>query len=103
MNFDYQFEVRWKKFLFSTHQESVIVFLSEVQLRMQAVGICGSDVHYWVDGCIGDRFVVKEPMILGHESSGIVSAVGEGVTTLKVGKMSWGAGEGALGGWVYWG
>ena len=34
------------------------------------------------------RFVVKEPMILGHESSGIVSAVGEGVTTLQVGKMS---------------
>ena len=68
------------------------MFLLEVQLHMQAVGICGSDVHYWIDGCIGDRFVVKEPMILGHESSGIVSAVGEGVTTLQVGKMSLGRG-----------
>ena len=63
------------------------MLFSEVQLRMQAVGICGSDVHYWVDGCIGDRFVVKKPMILGHEASGIVSAVGEGVTNLKVGKV----------------
>ncbi|XP_072017829.1 sorbitol dehydrogenase-like isoform X2 [Amphiura filiformis] len=52
---------------------------------MHAVGICGSDVHYWIDGRIGDMFVVKEPMILGHESSGIVSAVGEGVTKLSVG------------------
>ena len=51
---------------------------------MQAVGICGSDVHYWVEGAIGD-FIVKEPMILGHEGSGIVSAIGEGVTHLKVG------------------
>ncbi|XP_022104677.1 sorbitol dehydrogenase-like isoform X2 [Acanthaster planci] len=51
---------------------------------MAAVGICGSDVHYLVNGRIGD-FIVKAPMILGHESSGIVSAVGEGVTDLKVG------------------
>ena len=55
---------------------------------MQAVGICGSDVHYWVEGRIGDRFVVKKPMILGHEGSGIVSSVGTGVTNLKVGKES---------------
>ncbi len=52
---------------------------------MQAVGICGSDVHYWVEGAIGD-FIVKKPMILGHEGSGVVSAVGEGVTHLKVGR-----------------
>ncbi|XP_072037811.1 sorbitol dehydrogenase-like [Amphiura filiformis] len=57
---------------------------NEVQLQMQAVGICGSDVHYWVHGNIGD-FIVKKPIILGHEGSGIVSAVGEGVTHLKVG------------------
>ena len=63
---------------------SKISLFSEVQLQMQAVGICGSDVHYWVEGAIGD-FILKEPMILGHEGSGIVSAVGEGVTHLKVG------------------
>ncbi|XP_022104671.1 sorbitol dehydrogenase-like isoform X2 [Acanthaster planci] len=56
----------------------------EVQIRVHSVGICGSDVHYLVDGKIG-RFVVNSPMILGHESSGIVSALGEGVTNLKVG------------------
>ena len=52
---------------------------------MHAVGICGSDVHYWKRGRIGD-FIVKAPMVLGHESSGVVSSVGEGVTHLKVGK-----------------
>ena len=54
---------------------------------MQTVGICGSDVHYWKAGRIGD-FILKAPMIVGHEPSGIVSAVGEGVTHLKVGKHS---------------
>ena len=56
----------------------------EVQLEMQEVGICGSDVHYWTHGRIGD-FIVNAPMILGHEASGVVSKVGEGVTTLKKG------------------
>ncbi|KAL3866498.1 hypothetical protein ACJMK2_043792 [Sinanodonta woodiana] len=56
----------------------------EVQLCMQHVGICGSDVHYWQHGAIGD-FVVKAPMILGHEASGVVSKLGPGVTNLKVG------------------
>lgn len=54
-------------------------------MQMHAVGICGSDVHYWTHGAIGD-FIVRKPMILGHESSGVVSAVGEGVTHLKVGQ-----------------
>ncbi|CAH1252770.1 SORD [Branchiostoma lanceolatum] len=57
---------------------------NEVQIAMHSVGICGSDVHYWVHGAIGD-FVVRAPMILGHEASGTVSEVGEGVTHLKVG------------------
>lgn len=56
----------------------------EVQISMHAVGICGSDVHYWKKGRIGD-FILTAPMVLGHESSGIVSAVGEGVTHLKIG------------------
>ncbi|XP_052793595.1 sorbitol dehydrogenase-like isoform X2 [Mya arenaria] len=51
---------------------------------MQHVGICGSDVHYWQHGNIGD-FVVKAPMILGHEAAGIVSKIGDGVTSLKIG------------------
>ena len=51
---------------------------------MDKVGICGSDVHYWVNGRIGD-FIVKAPMVLGHEAAGIVHQVGEGVTHLKQG------------------
>merc|ERR1712021_254480 len=56
----------------------------EVLLEMGSVGICGSDVHYWTWGRIGD-FVVKEPMILGHEASGKVVKVGKNVTNLKLG------------------
>ena len=52
---------------------------------MQKVGICGSDVHFWTHGGIGD-FIVKAPMLLGHESSGIVAKIGEGVTGFKVGE-----------------
>ena len=59
---------------------------AEVLLSMRSVGICGSDVHYWVAGRIGD-FVVKEPMVMGHESSGVVIATGEGVTNLQVGEF----------------
>jgi len=49
------------------------------------VGICGSDVHHWKNGRIGDK-ILKAPMVLGHESSGVVSAIGEEVTHLQVGK-----------------
>lgn len=50
---------------------------------MDCVGICGSDVHYLVHGRIGD-FVVKSPMIIGHEASGIVKKLGKNVKNLKV-------------------
>lgn len=56
----------------------------EVLLDMQRVGICGSDVHYWTHGKIGD-FVVNQPMILGHEAAGKVIQVGKNVTHLQVG------------------
>lgn len=51
---------------------------------MVCVGICGSDVHYLVHGRIGD-FVVKSPMIIGHEASGIVAKLGKNVKHLAVG------------------
>lgn len=57
---------------------------SEVLIAIQSVGICGSDVHYWKNGSIGD-FIVKEPMVLGHESSGIVVKTGQLVKDLKPG------------------
>jgi len=56
----------------------------EVLVRIKAVGVCGSDVHYYKSGRIGS-FVVEQPMILGHESSGFVAEVGEGVKNLRVG------------------
>ena len=57
---------------------------NQVIINVRWTGICGSDIHFWVEGAIGD-LVVKSPMVLGHESAGIVTAVGEKVTTLKVG------------------
>jgi len=56
----------------------------EVLVAVNYTGICGSDVHYWVHGSIGP-FVVKDPMVLGHESAGTVVEVGSEVKTLKVG------------------
>ncbi|OXA62607.1 Sorbitol dehydrogenase [Folsomia candida] len=56
----------------------------EVLLRMASVGICGSDVHYWTNGRIGD-FIVKAPMIIGHEAAGVVTKCGKNVKHLKPG------------------
>lgn len=51
---------------------------------MLSPGICGSDVHFWKAGRIAD-FIVDKPMVLGHETSGIVFAVGTEVEDLKPG------------------
>lgn len=56
----------------------------EVRIAIHTVGVCGSDVHYYTHGRIGP-FVVDAPMVLGHEASGTVVEVGEGVRHLKVG------------------
>ncbi len=56
----------------------------DVRIKLHTVGICGSDVHYYTHGRIGP-FVVNDPMILGHEASGVVIEVGSEVTTLKEG------------------
>ncbi|CAG9856374.1 unnamed protein product [Phyllotreta striolata] len=57
---------------------------NQVLLQMEVVGICGSDVHYLTTGCCGP-FVVKEPMVIGHEASGTVVEVGKNVKNLKPG------------------
>lgn len=56
----------------------------EVKIEIATVGVCGSDVHYYTHGRIGP-FVVNAPMVLGHEASGTVVEVGEGVAGLKRG------------------
>ncbi len=57
----------------------------EVLIRVAAVGVCGSDTHYYQHGKIGP-YVVDEPLILGHEASGTIVAVGSAVSNDRVGK-----------------
>ena len=57
----------------------------DVLLRLGAGGICGSDLHYYKEGRVG-AFVVREPLVPGHEASGIVAAVGAGVTRVTIGQ-----------------
>ncbi|AHG21809.1 sulfurtransferase [Chania multitudinisentens RB-25] len=56
----------------------------DVHIKIHSVGICGSDVHYYQHGRIGP-FVVNAPMVLGHESAGVVLAVGKNVRHLQPG------------------
>ncbi|KAI1424486.1 GroES-like protein [Xylaria sp. FL1777] len=56
----------------------------DVLVAVNYTGICGSDVHYWQHGSIG-HYVVKSPMILGHESAGTIVEVGSAVTGLRRG------------------
>jgi L-idonate 5-dehydrogenase len=57
----------------------------QVQIRVRAGGICGSDLSYYFKGKSGD-FAVREPFVLGHEVAGEVAALGEGVSGLAVGQ-----------------
>ncbi|CAO0802117.1 unnamed protein product [Mucor circinelloides] len=56
----------------------------EVQIKVKVTGICGSDIHYYHKGRLGPR-VLERPMILGHESCGIITRVGTDVTDFQVG------------------
>lgn len=56
----------------------------DVRIAIHTVGICGSDVHYYTHGAIGP-FVVRAPMVLGHEAAGVIVETGAAVTNLQVG------------------
>jgi L-iditol 2-dehydrogenase len=58
----------------------------EVLLKVACVGVCGSDVHYYLEGRIGHQ-VVTAPIILGHEFSAWVAELGAGVEGLEVGRL----------------
>jgi L-idonate 5-dehydrogenase len=58
----------------------------QVQIRLAMGGICGSDLHYFNHGGFGP-IRLKEPMVLGHEVSGYITALGEGVTGLSEGQL----------------
>jgi L-iditol 2-dehydrogenase len=57
---------------------------TDVLLKVEKVGVCGSDVHYYETGRIG-RQIVEYPFIIGHECSATVKAIGDSVTSVKVG------------------
>lgn len=56
----------------------------EVQIQVRSTGLCGSDLHYYNHGRNGD-ITMQEPMSLGHESAGVVVAIGSDVSNLGVG------------------
>ncbi|UXM91664.1 NAD(P)-dependent alcohol dehydrogenase [Paenarthrobacter sp. JL.01a] len=56
----------------------------QVLVRVTAVGVCGSDTHFYETGSIGD-IVVEGPIVLGHETAGEIVAVGPGVDSSRVG------------------
>lgn len=57
---------------------------NEVLLKINSVGVCGSDIHFWLHGGTGD-FTIRKPLVLGHEVAGMVIKVGSEVQHLKVG------------------
>jgi L-iditol 2-dehydrogenase len=57
----------------------------QVLVEVTSVGVCGSDVHFWHEGRLGD-WVVDEPLVLGHESGGRIVAVGAAVDGSRVGE-----------------
>lgn len=59
------------------------IWISKAPFKIILCWVCASDVHYLRHMRIAN-FIVKSPMVIGHESAGIVSEVGEGVTHLKV-------------------
>lgn len=56
----------------------------DLRIKIHTVGVCGSDVHYYTHGAIGN-FIVNDPMVLGHEASGVITEIGTNVTGFAVG------------------
>jgi L-iditol 2-dehydrogenase len=68
-----------------THSDIPVLQADQVLVQVAAVGVCGSDVHYYQHGKIGP-YEVKEPLILGHELSGVITAVGSDVDVARIGQ-----------------
>lgn len=58
---------------------------TDVLIRIKMVGVCGSDIHYYTEGRIGDQ-IVKYPFLVGHEAAGIVESVADKVSRVKPGQ-----------------
>jgi L-iditol 2-dehydrogenase len=59
---------------------------NDVLLKVEAVGVCGSDIHYYTSGRIGEQ-VVQYPFIIGHECAAKVEAIGKSVSRIKIGQQ----------------
>src|SRR5260370_41587343 len=57
----------------------------DVLIRVSSVGVCGSDTHYYRHGRVGG-FVVRQPLVLGHEAAGTIVGVGEGIAGWRIGE-----------------
>lgn len=68
------------------YQEKKSLGPDDVRINIKSVGICGSDLHYYNHGRIGN-FIVKEPLVLGHEASGEILELGSNVTSLEIGDL----------------
>lgn len=62
----------------------VLEHATDVLVRVVAVGLCGSDIHYYKEGKIGDQ-LVEYPFIVGHEATGVIEEVGRAVSSLRPG------------------
>ncbi|WVQ78699.1 chlorophyll synthesis pathway protein BchC [Cryptococcus sp. DSM 104549] len=78
------FVLRAKRDVFIEDRPIPTIGPKEVLISIEATGICGSDVHYYEHGG-SSNFTLTSPMVLGHESSGVVVQAGPDVTRLKVG------------------
>ncbi len=73
-----------RKFEFREIPKPGITKDTDVLLKMRNVGICGSDIHYYSTGQIGDQ-IIKFPFTIGHEGSAIVEKIGSSVTWVRPG------------------
>jgi len=73
-----------RKFEFREIPKPAITKDTDVLLKMRNVGICGSDIHYYSTGRIGDQ-IIKFPFTIGHEGSAIVEKIGSSVTWVRPG------------------
>ena len=64
--------------------EPEILVPTDVKIKMKVMGVCGSDIHYFTDGCIGTQ-IVEYPFAVGHEGAGEVVEVGTAVASVKPG------------------
>ena len=75
-----------QKMEMTSASEPFVVHAEDVKIKLDSVGVCGSDIHYYSEGKIGSQ-VVKYPFAVGHECSGTIVEAGTAVTNVKVGDL----------------